>query len=101
MTLLVTSMILPHAADAPALSAAGALSLLIPDFIHYVIAFFVLAAFWIAHHLLFNQIRLYHPTLSDVEHHRPVLCNPRPVHNQFCGGLFRAPFPLLSLNSIS
>lgn len=57
MTLLVTSMILPHAADAPALSAAGALSLLIPDFIHYVIAFFVLAAFWIAHHLLFNQIR--------------------------------------------
>jgi len=57
MTLLVTSMILPHAADAPALSAAGALTLLIPDFIHYVIAFFILAAFWTAHHLQFNQVR--------------------------------------------
>ena len=57
MTLLVTSMILPHAADAPALTAAGALTLLIPDFIHYVIAFFILAAFWTAHHLQFNQIR--------------------------------------------
>ena len=57
MTLLVTSMILPHAADTPALTAAGALAMLIPDFIHYVIAFFVLAAFWTAHHLLFNQIR--------------------------------------------
>ena len=57
MTLLVTSMILPHAADAPAVTAAGALTLLIPDFIHYVIAFFILAAFWTAHHLQFNQIR--------------------------------------------
>lgn len=57
MTLLVTSMILPHAADAPALSAAGALTLLIPDFIHYVIAFFILAAFWTAHHLQLNQVR--------------------------------------------
>ncbi|MDP2796596.1 MAG: TMEM175 family protein [Methanoregula sp.] len=57
MTLLVTSMILPHAADAPALTAAGALTLLIPNFIHYVIAFFVLAAFWTAHHLQFNQVR--------------------------------------------
>ncbi|MFA4824685.1 MAG: TMEM175 family protein [Methanoregula sp.] len=57
MTLLVTSMILPHTADAPALTAAGALTLLIPDFIHYVIAFFILAAFWTAHHIQFNQIR--------------------------------------------
>ena len=57
MTLLATSMILPHAAEAPALTAAGALILLIPDFIHYVIAFFVLAAFWTAHHIQFNQIR--------------------------------------------
>ena len=57
MTLLVTSLILPHSADAPALTAAGALTLLLPDFIHYVIAFFILAAFWTAHHLQFNQIR--------------------------------------------
>jgi uncharacterized membrane protein len=65
MTLLVTSMILPHAADAPALTAAGALILLIPDFVHYVIAFFILAAFWTAHHLQFNQIRfITRPFLS-------------------------------------
>lgn len=51
------AMTLPHAADAPSLTAAGALILLIPDFIHYVIAFFILAAFWTAHHLQFNQIR--------------------------------------------
>ena len=57
MTLLVTSMILPRGADSTALTAAGALTLLIPDFIHYVIAFFVLAAFWTAHHLQFSQIR--------------------------------------------
>lgn len=65
MTLLVTSLILPHAADAPSLTAAGALILLIPDFIHYVIAFFILAAFWTAHHLQFNQIRfITRPFLS-------------------------------------
>jgi uncharacterized membrane protein len=57
MTLLVTSMILPRGADTSALTAAGALTLLIPDFIHYVIAFFVLAAFWTAHHLQFSRIR--------------------------------------------
>ncbi len=57
MTLLVTSMILPRGADSTALTAAGALTLLIPDFIHYVIAFFILAAFWTTHHLQFSQIR--------------------------------------------
>jgi uncharacterized membrane protein len=57
MTLLVTSMILPNSAGTPALTAAGALSLLIPDFIHYVIAFFILAGFWTAHHIQFNQVR--------------------------------------------
>jgi uncharacterized membrane protein len=57
MTLLVTSLILPRSADVPTLTAAGDLLHLIPDFVHYVIAFFILAAFWTAHHIQFNQIR--------------------------------------------
>jgi uncharacterized membrane protein len=75
MTLLVTSMILPR--DAVATQSSGsALLTLLPDFYHYIIAFFVLAGFWIAHHeqsskihhldkkfLLLNIIGLFFVTL--------------------------------------
>jgi len=57
MTLLVTSMILPRSVVAVPGTSAAALVSLIPDFIHYIIAFFVLSGFWIAHHVQFNQIR--------------------------------------------
>jgi uncharacterized membrane protein len=56
MTLLVTSMILPQDAVAGQSSGTTLISLL-PDFYHYIIAFFVLAAFWMAHH---RQFRRFH-----------------------------------------
>ena len=56
MTLLVTSMILPRGAVATTSSGAVLMSML-PDFYHYVIGFFVLAAFWFGHH---EQLRKVH-----------------------------------------
>jgi uncharacterized membrane protein len=55
MTLLVTSLILPHN-ELAARSSAATLLALLPDFYHYIIAFFVLAAFWIGHHEQFRKI---------------------------------------------
>lgn len=55
MTLLVTSMILPGDAIASQSSGSALVSLL-PNFYHYIIAFFVLAAFWMAHHGQFSRI---------------------------------------------
>lgn len=56
MTLLVTSLILPRSALVKD-TAAQALVSLLPDFYHYLIAFFVLAAFWTAHHIQFSHLR--------------------------------------------
>jgi len=56
MTLLVASMILPRDAVATGSSSAALLSLL-PEFYHYIIGFFVLAAFWMGHH---EQLRKIH-----------------------------------------
>jgi uncharacterized membrane protein len=56
MTLLVTSMILPRSALITQTSGA-ALADLLPDFYHYIIAFFVLAAFWMSHHEQFSRVR--------------------------------------------
>jgi len=55
MTLLVTTLILPRAGPVPGTSVA-ALIALFPDFYHYIIAFFVLAAFWLGHHEQFRRI---------------------------------------------
>jgi uncharacterized membrane protein len=55
MTLLVTSMILPRGEIATQSSGNALLSLL-PEFYHYIIAFFVLAGFWIAHHEQFSRV---------------------------------------------
>lgn len=56
MTLLVTSMILPRGAVTATSSGAVLMSML-PDFYHYIIGFFVLAAFWFGHH---EQLRKIH-----------------------------------------
>jgi uncharacterized membrane protein len=56
MTLLVTSLILPRSAFVTD-TATQALTSLIPDFYHYIIAFFVLAAFWTAHHIQFSHLK--------------------------------------------
>jgi uncharacterized membrane protein len=55
MTLLVTSLILPGDAI-PSKSSGSALLSLLPDFYHYIIAFFVLAAFWMGHHEQFSRV---------------------------------------------
>jgi TMEM175 potassium channel family protein len=55
MTLLVASMILPRNAIVTQSSGDTLLSLL-PEFYHYIIGFFVLAAFWMAHHEQFSRI---------------------------------------------
>lgn len=55
MTLLVTTLILPHG-DLVSRSSAATLIALVPDFYHYIIAFFVLAAFWTGHHEQFRRI---------------------------------------------
>ena len=55
MTLLVTTLIIPHGELASKTSAAALLELF-PDFYHYIIAFFVLAAFWKGHHEQFRRI---------------------------------------------
>ncbi len=55
MTLLITSMILPG--DATTIQSSGsALLSLLPSFYHYIIAFFVLAGFWMAHHAQFSRV---------------------------------------------
>ncbi len=56
MTLLVTSLILPRSAIITNTSKEALLSL-VPDFFHYIIAFFVLSAFWMAHHVQSTNIR--------------------------------------------
>jgi uncharacterized membrane protein len=55
MTLLVMDLILPRDAIITQTSSASLLSLL-PAFYHYILAFFVLAAFWMGHHEQFSKI---------------------------------------------
>ena len=60
MTLLVLNLEVPQ--EAPSSSAVNAVQALIsglaPDFMHYVIAFAILAGFWIVHHSFFEHIRV-------------------------------------------
>lgn len=78
MTLLVTSMILPGDAITSQSSGSALLSLL-PEFYHYIIAFFVLAAFWMGHHEQFRNVHhfdnyfLYINIISLFCHPCPVL----------------------------
>jgi uncharacterized membrane protein len=57
MTLLVISIEVPANSDSftPALVIAT-LNELFPDFIHYVIAFLLIAALWVIHHMQFHKI---------------------------------------------
>ena len=55
MTLLVMDLILPRDALVTETSSAALISLL-SNFFHYIIAFFILAAFWMGHHEQFAKI---------------------------------------------
>jgi uncharacterized membrane protein len=58
MTLLVLGLAVPASSQDP--SNAGIVAMLaslLPDFLHYLIAFFILASFWIAHHAQAHRLR--------------------------------------------
>lgn len=61
MTLLVLGIEVPKYADPPAVNHL--LMTLIPDIIHYVVAFLALAILWILHHQQFHYIRFIDHTL--------------------------------------
>jgi uncharacterized membrane protein len=64
MTLLVTTLDFPSSdASLPALTLHRMILTFLPDFLNYIIAFIVLAGFWIAHHALFHHIRFMDRTL--------------------------------------
>ncbi|MDD1666050.1 MAG: TMEM175 family protein [Methanomicrobiales archaeon] len=66
MTLLVTTMDFPQpdvSAPLPALTLHGMIVTYLPDFMNYIIAFAVLAGFWVAHHTLFHHIRFIDMTV--------------------------------------
>lgn len=65
MTLLVTTLILPHG-ELVSRGSAETLIALVPDFYHYIIAFFVLAAFWTGHHEQFRRIHHVDRTLVTI-----------------------------------
>lgn len=57
MTLLVIGVGLPGYPTPTAGMAVGSIVVeLVPDFIHYVIAFLILARFWMSHHIQFARI---------------------------------------------
>lgn len=57
MTLLVIGVGLPGDPTPAAGMAVGSIVLdLVPDFVHYVIAFLILARFWMSHHIQFARI---------------------------------------------
>lgn len=87
MTLLVTSLILPRSAIVTQTSYAALLSL-IPDFYHYIIGFFVLAAFWMAHHRQFSQIRTLDPVIIGTTVLSLFLVTLVPFSTSFIGDYF-------------
>jgi uncharacterized membrane protein len=59
MTLLVTTLDFPNSTTTlPPLAVSSLVSLYSPDLLHYVIAFAVLAGFWVTHHIHFSYIRV-------------------------------------------
>ena len=59
MTLLVTTLDFPNSTTAiPPLTVSSLISLYSPDLLQYIIAFAVLAGFWVTHHIHFHHIRV-------------------------------------------
>ena len=58
MTLLVTTLDFPNSTTTlPPLTVSSLISLYSPDLLQYVIAFAVLAGFWVTHHIHFHYIQ--------------------------------------------
>jgi len=64
MTLLVLGMVVPQfSVNQAASELPGYLEKLLPQFILFIIAFLVLAFFWIEHHRQFHYLRIVNPTI--------------------------------------
>lgn len=64
MTLLVLGMVMPQFSESQAVSELPPyLAKLLPQFILFIIAFLVLAFFWIEHHRQFHYLRIVNPTI--------------------------------------
>jgi len=64
MTLLVLGMVMPQFPVSEAASVLpGYLEKLLPQFVLFIIAFLILALFWIEHHRQFHYIRIVDPTI--------------------------------------
>jgi uncharacterized membrane protein len=66
MTLLVTTLDFPNpdpSTPLPALTLHLMVVTYFPDFMNYVIAFIILAGFWVTHHTLFHHIRFIDRTI--------------------------------------
>jgi uncharacterized membrane protein len=64
MTLLVLGMTMPQlSVSQAAAELAGYLEKLLPQFVLFIIAFLVLALFWIEHHRQFHYLRIIDPTI--------------------------------------
>ena len=64
MTLLVLGMVMPQfSANQAASELPAYLEKLLPQFILFIIAFLILAFFWIEHHRQFHYLRIVNPTI--------------------------------------
>ena len=64
MTLLVLGMVMPQFSESQAISELPPyLEKLLPQFILFIIAFLILAFFWIEHHRQFHYLRIVNPTI--------------------------------------
>ena len=67
MTLLVTSFIIqPIPASDAGVELPARIAAMQPEFISFLIAFFVLASFWLAHHRQFHFVRIIDPAIVRI-----------------------------------
>ncbi len=67
MTLLVTGLVIPHLVRSEASAELpGRIAAMQPEFFSFLIAFFVLASFWLVHHRNFHYVRSVDPMLVRI-----------------------------------
>lgn len=67
MTLLVISLVVPEIPDSQAPDVLpGALASMYPEFMLFVISFFILSGFWISHHHILERVRYVDPILVRI-----------------------------------
>ncbi|MCX6683631.1 MAG: TMEM175 family protein [Methanoregula sp.] len=90
MTLLVTGFVVPPipVSDAPAV-LPGYIAAMRPEFYSFLIAFLILASFWLVHHRRFHYVRIVDPA-TGVDHPvHPCLYRDDAIYHKCQRGLFR------------